>query len=106
MKNMPVVFQEKYCLSKYFDDLKSMIFQAFFLFICCSHALGQVNQEIYSEQDLLAIDSEIQPQVVVLPPPGLGLDIDSNSIAGECSDRYRMRFGSQKEVLHGGFNYL
>ena len=30
----------------------------------------QVNQEIYSEQDLLAIDSEAQP-VAVLPPPGL-----------------------------------
>ena len=31
----------------------------------------QVNQEIYSEQDLLAIDSEAQPvAVAVLPPPG------------------------------------
>ena len=30
----------------------------------------QVNQEIYSEQDLLAIDSEARP-VAVLPPPGL-----------------------------------
>ena len=45
-----------------------------------------MNQEIYSEQDLLAIDSEIQPQVVVLPPPGAPgpvLEIESNSIAGE-----------------------
>merc|ERR1712227_537082 len=52
------------------------------LFICCPLVFGQVNQEIYSDQDLLAIDSEIQPQVVVLPPSGgFGLDID-NAVAG------------------------
>jgi len=59
--------------------------KAVLLFICCPLVWGQVNQEIYSEQDLLAIDSEIQPQVVVLPPPGSSgpvLEIDSNSIAG------------------------
>ena len=30
---------------------------------------GQVNQEIWSEEDLLAIDSEIQNEVIVAPPP-------------------------------------
>jgi len=30
---------------------------------------GQVNQEIWSEEDLLAIDSAIQNEVIVAPPP-------------------------------------
>jgi len=34
-----------------------------------SITLAQVNQEIYSEQDLLAIDSETHNTVVIAPPP-------------------------------------
>ena len=42
-------------------------------------SLGQVNQEIYSEEDLLAIDSETFNTVVIAPPPAL----QGNSIEGE-----------------------
>merc|ERR1712113_534991 len=40
---------------------------------------GQVNQEIYSEEDLLAIDSEISNTVAIAPPP----DFHSNSLESE-----------------------
>jgi len=44
-------------------------------------SVGQVNQEIYSEEDLLAIDSETFNTVVVAPPPSLPLQ--ANSIQDE-----------------------
>ena len=46
-------------------------------------SLGQVNQEIYSEEDLLAIDSETFNTVVVAPPPSL--PVQANSIQGKLS---------------------
>ena len=46
-----------------------------------SLTLGQVNQEIYSEQDLLAIDSESHNTVIIAPPPANFLP--SNSVEGK-----------------------
>ena len=52
-----------------------------------SLTLGQVNQEIYSEQDLLAIDSESHNTVVIAPPPANFLP--SNSVEGKSFDKGR-----------------
>ena len=50
----------------------------------------QVNQEIYSETDLLAIDSEVQEvrepapasfSAAVLPPPGFQAPVESSGLA-------------------------
>ena len=46
-----------------------------------SLTLGQVNQEIYSEQDLLAIDSESHNTVVIALPAANFLP--SNSVEGK-----------------------
>ena len=46
-----------------------------------SITLAQVNQEIYSEQDLLAIDSETHNTVVIAPPPANFHS--SNSVEGK-----------------------
>merc|ERR1711971_1366230 len=46
-----------------------------------SLTLGQVNHETWSEEDLLAIDSETHHTVVIAPPPGNFLS--SNSVEDE-----------------------
>ena len=57
----------------------------------------QVNQEIYSEQDLLAIDSEAQPvAVAVLPPPGFE--------AASASVLSSLPPGEHHQVLENLFN--
>ena len=55
----------------------------------------QVNQEIYSEQDLLAIDSEAKP-VAVLPPPGFE--------AASASVLSSLPPGEHHQVLENLFN--
>ena len=57
----------------------------------------QVNQEIYSEQDLLAIDSEAKPvAVAVLPPPGFE--------AASASVLSSLPPGEHHQVLENLFN--
>ena len=53
-----------------------------------SLTLGQVNQEIYSEEDLLAIDSGTHNTVVIAPPPANFLS--SNSVEGKSLNQGRI----------------
>ena len=58
---------------------------------------AQVNQEIYSETDLLAIDSEVQevrepgPAFAVLPPPGFQAPSQSSGAAPAAGIQYSLR---------------
>merc|ERR1712110_157506 len=80
--------------------LSTTMIQLVLASLTVSLTLGQVNQEIYSEEDLLAIDSGTHNTVVIAPPPANFLS--SNSV--EVSDEPEVDDKSQPDGSHS-FSY-
>ena len=88
------VSQARWCRCNIYTLSKQLVLA---LASLAAGARCQVNQEIYSEQDLLAIDSEAQPvAVAVLPPPGLE--------AASASVLSSLPPGEHHQVLENLFN--
>ena len=73
------------------------------LTLTVSVTLGQVNQEIYSEQDLLAIDSESHSTVVMAPPPPTFLA--TNTVEGKSWKKQESKKQKAKSLLSSRLHY-